>query len=191
MLLSDSEIREAVTCGQLGITPYADELVQPGSIDVRLDRYFRIFDSHLYSCIDPAQEQEKLTRFITVPDGEPFILHPSEFALASTYEHFKLAGDMSARLEGKSSLGRLGLLTHSTAGWLDAGFTGHVTMELSNVVGLPIKLWPGMRIGQVCFFRMGRNATKPYRGRYQRQERGPVASRSHEGFDRWQLIPGA
>ena len=151
-----------------------------------MDRYFRVFENHRYPHIDPSVEQAELTRLVE-PDGQdPFILHPGEFALASTFEVVTLPDDVAARLEGKSSLGRLGLLTHSTAGFIDAGFSGHVTLELSNVATLPIKLWPGMKIGQLCFFKLSSPAEAPYGSvaagsRYQGQ-RGPTASRSFQNF---------
>jgi dCTP deaminase len=153
---------------------------------VRLDRFFRLFDNHKYPFIDPADEQPELTRLVEAKADEPFILHPGEFVLGSTYEFVTLPDDVAARLEGKSSLGRLGLLTHSTAGFIDPGFGGHVTLELSNVATLPIKLWPGMKIGQLCFFKLSSPAEHPYGSseygsRYQGQ-RGPTASRSFRGF---------
>jgi dCTP deaminase len=163
-------------------------MIQPSSIDVRLDRLFRLFDNHRYAVIDPAVEQSDLTRCVEVAGGEPFILHPGEFALGSTYEQVSLPDDVAARLEGKSSLGRLGLMTHSTAGFIDPGFVGHVTLELSNVATAPIKLWPGMKIGQMCFFRLSTPALRPYGSgasgsRYQNQ-RGPTPSRSWQNFYR-------
>ncbi|MBN9105172.1 MAG: dCTP deaminase [Propionibacteriaceae bacterium] len=191
MLLSDRDIRAEVDAGRIVLDPWDAEMVQPASIDVRLDRYFRLFDNHRYPFIDPAEEQPELTRLVEVASDEPFILHPGEFVLASTYEVITLPDDIAARLEGKSSLGRLGLLTHSTAGFVDPGFTGHVTLELSNVATLPIKLWPGMKVGQFCFFRLSSPAehpygTGPYGNRYQGQ-RGPTASRSFESFHRTRL----
>ncbi len=153
MLLSDRDIKKELESGRVRLDPFQPELIQPSSVDVRLDRYFRVFENHRYPHIDPAVEQPDLTRLVE-PDGdEPFVLHPGEFVLASTYEIITLPDDVAGRLEGKSSLGRLGLLTHSTAGWIDPGFSGHVTLELSNVATLPIKLWPGMKIGQLCLFR--------------------------------------
>src|SRR5688500_19205768 len=137
-------------------------MVQPSSVDVRIDRFFRLFDNHKYAHIDPAEEQPELTRLVEVEDGEPFILHPGEFVLGSTYETVTLPDDIAARLEGKSSLGRLGLLTHSTAGFIDPGFSGHVTLELSNVATLPIMLRPGMKSGQPCFFPLSSPAAAPY-----------------------------
>ena len=188
MLLSDRDIKAEIDRGRVRLDPYDEEMVQPSSVDVRLDRFFRVFENHRYPHIDPAEDQPELTRSVE-PDGqEPFILHPGEFVLGSTYEVVSLPDDVAARLEGKSSLGRLGLLTHSTAGFIDPGFSGHVTLELSNVATLPIKLWPGMKIGQLCFFRLSSPAENPYGSakygsRYQGQ-RGPTQSRSHLGFHR-------
>ncbi|SDT66366.1 dCTP deaminase [Jiangella sp. DSM 45060] len=188
MLLSDRDIRSAVESKRVVLDPFDPEMIQPSSIDVRLDRYFRVFENHRYPHIDPAEEQPDLTRMVEPDGGEPFVLHPGEFVLASTYEAVTLGDDVAARLEGKSSLGRLGLLTHSTAGFIDPGFTGHVTLELSNVATLPIKLWPGMKIGQLCFFQLTSPAEEPYGtarhgSRYQGQ-RGPTPSRSHLNFHR-------
>ena len=188
MLMSDRDIRESLESGRIGLEPLEMGLLQPSSIDVRLDRFFRLFDNHKYAFIDPAEQQDELTRLIEVKSDEPFILHPGEFVLGSTYEFVTLPDDVAARLEGKSSLGRLGLLTHSTAGFVDPGFKGHVTLELSNVATLPIKLWPGMKIGQLCFFQLTSPAEHPYgsdkySSRYQGQ-RGPTASRSYKNFYR-------
>ena len=162
MLLSDRDIKAEIESGRVKLDPYDPELIQPSSIDVRLDRYFRVFENHRYPHIDPAVEQPDLTRLVETDGEEPFVLHPGEFVLASTYEVVSLPDDIAGRLEGKSSLGRLGLLTHSTAGWIDPGFSGHVTLELSNVATLPIKLWPGMKIGQLCLFRTSSPAEHPY-----------------------------
>ena len=186
MLLSDRDIRAGVDSGRIALDPWTPEMVQPSSVDVRLDRFFRTFENHRYPNIDPAAEQPELTREIAVPGDEPFILHPGEFALGSTLEVVSLIDDVAARLEGKSSLGRLGLLTHSTAGFIDPGFSGHVTLELSNVATLPIKLWPGMKIGQLCFFALSSPTENPYGSavhgsRYQDQ-RGPTPSRAHLNF---------
>ncbi len=191
VLLSDRDIRREVDAGRVVLDPYDAAMVQPSSVDVRLDRFFRLFDNHKYRVIDPSQEQPELTRLVEVEPDEAFILHPGEFVLGSTYEVVTLPDDLSARLEGKSSLGRLGLLTHSTAGFIDAGFTGHVTLELSNVATLPITLWPGMKIGQLCFFRLTSSAENPYGSgvsgsRYQGQ-RGPTPSRSFHDFHRTAL----
>ena len=186
MLLSDRDIRSAVDAGSVRLDPWDPAMVQPSSVDVRLDKYFRVFENHRYPSIDPSIEQPELTRLIEVDGGEAFVLHPGEFVLASTYETVTLGSAVAARLEGKSSLGRLGLLTHSTAGFIDPGFSGHVTLELSNMATLPVKLWPGMKIGQLCFFQLTSPAEHPYGSpqygsRYQGQ-RGPTPSRSHLGF---------
>lgn len=188
MLMSDRDIRASIEAGQIGLEPLEMGLLQPSSIDVRLDRFFRLFDNHKHPFIDPAEQQDDLTRFVEVKSDEPFILHPGEFVLGSTFEFVTLPNDIAARLEGKSSLGRLGLLTHSTAGFVDPGFKGHVTLELSNTATLPIKLWPGMKIGQLCFFKLTSPSEFPYgsdkySSRYQGQ-RGPTASRSHKNFYR-------
>jgi dCTP deaminase len=188
VLLSDRDIRAELEAGRVVLVPEDHEMVQPSSVDVRLDKFFRLFDNHKYPVIDPSLEQPELTRMVETPDGEAFVLHPGEFVLASTFEVVTLPDDVAARLEGKSSLGRLGLLTHSTAGFIDPGFSGHVTLELSNVATLPILLWPGMKIGQLCFFRLTSAAEHPYGSaahgsRYQGQ-RGPTASRSHLNFHR-------
>ncbi|MGO4535768.1 dCTP deaminase [Leifsonia sp. 2MCAF36] len=188
MLLSDRDIKAELSSGRIALEPFQVEMVQPSSVDVRLDRFFRLFDNHKYPFIDPAEDQPELTRFVEVDADQPFILHPGEFVLGSTFELVSLPDDVAARLEGKSSLGRLGLLTHSTAGFIDPGFSGHVTLELSNVATLPIKLWPGMKIGQMCFFRLSSPAERPYgsaeySSRYQGQ-RGPTASRSYLNFHR-------
>nr|WP_242679282.1 dCTP deaminase [Micrococcus luteus] len=185
-MLSDRDIRAELDSGRVGLDPLDPAMVQPASVDVRLDRYFRLFDNHRYAHIDPRQKQDELTRLVEVDPDEAFILHPGEFVLGSTYEQVTLPDDLAARLEGKSSLGRLGLLTHSTAGFIDPGFSGHVTLELSNVATLPITLWPGMKIGQLCFFRLSSAAQSPYgtganQNRYQGQ-RGPTASRAHRDF---------
>jgi dCTP deaminase len=193
VLLSDRDILAEIEAGRVGLDPFETAMVQPSSVDVRLDRYFRVFENHRYPHIDPAQEQPELTRLVAPTDDEPFILHPGEFALASTYEVVTLPDDVAGRLEGKSSLGRLGLLTHSTAGFIDPGFSGHVTLELSNVATLPIKLWPGMKIGQLCLFRLSSAAEHPYGSekygsRYQGQ-RGPTPSKSFLNFHRTDIAP--
>ena len=187
-MLSDGDIRKELESGRVGLDPLDLSMVQPSSIDVRLDRFFRLFDNHKYQHIDPAADQPDLTRLVEVDAEEAFVLHPGEFVLGATFEVVTLPNDVAARLEGKSSLGRLGLLTHSTAGFIDPGFSGHVTLELSNVATLPITLWPGMKIGQLCFFRLSSAAEHPYGSekygsRYQGQ-RGPTASRSFQNFHR-------
>jgi dCTP deaminase len=188
VLLSDRDIKAELAAGRVVLEPFDAGMVQPSSVDVRLDRLFRVFENHRYPHIDPSVEQPDLTRLVQPEADEPFILHPGEFALASTYEVVTLPDDVAGRLEGKSSLGRLGLLTHSTAGFIDPGFSGHVTLELSNVATLPIKLWPGMKIGQLCLFRLSSAAEHPYGSalygsRYQGQ-RGPTPSKSFQSFHR-------
>ncbi|MGW9309144.1 dCTP deaminase [Saccharomonospora azurea] len=189
MLLSDRDLRKALESGRLGIDPFDPAMVQPSSVDVRLDRFFRVFDNSKYTHIDPKLRQDELTSMVEKDgDDDPFVLHPGEFVLASTFELFTLPDDLAGRLEGKSSLGRLGLLTHSTAGFIDPGFSGHITLELSNVANLPITLWPGMKIGQLCLFQLTSPAEYPYGSaevgsRYQGQ-RGPTPSRAYKNFDR-------
>ncbi|WP_188836922.1 dCTP deaminase [Flexivirga endophytica] len=191
MLLSDRDIRAQIDAGRVRLDPYDESMIQPSSIDIRMDRYFRLFDNHKYPFIDPAAEQDELTRLIETDENEPFVLHPGEFVLGSTYEQVTLPDDVAARVEGKSSLGRLGLLTHATAGFVDPGFSGHVTLELSNVATLPIKLWPGMKIGQLCFFQLSSPAENPYGsakyGSHYQGQRGPTASRSYSNFHRSQV----
>src|SRR3954447_22924574 len=164
-------------------------MLQPSSVDVRLDRHFRVFQNSRYTHIDPAQQQDELTTPVEPDGGDPLVLHPGEFVLGSTFEAISLPDDLAGRLEGKSSLGRLGLLTHSTAGFIDPGFTGHITLELSNVANLPIMLWPGMKIGQLCLFRLSSAAEFPYGsaqyGSRYRGRRGPTPSRSYQNFRRW------
>ncbi|CAM3949370.1 dCTP deaminase [Smaragdicoccus niigatensis] len=186
MLLSDRDIRAEIESGRLGIDPFEPGLVQPSSVDVRLDSLFRVFNNTKYTHIDPALRQDDLTTLVEPDKGEPFVLHPGEFVLGSTLECCTLPHDLAGRLEGKSSLGRLGLLTHSTAGFIDPGFSGHITLELSNVANLPITLWPGMKIGQLCLIRLSSPAEHPYGSsavgsKYQGQ-RGPTPSRSYLNF---------
>lgn len=188
MLLSDRDLRKELASGRLAIDPCDEAMVQPSSVDVRLDRFFRVFNNTRYTHIDPSQQQDDLTSLVESGDEEPFVLHPGEFVLGSTFETVRLPDDLAGRLEGKSSLGRLGLLTHSTAGFIDPGFEGHITLELSNVANLPITLWPGMKIGQLCLFRLSSAAEHPYGSsaagsRYQGQ-RGPTPSRAYLNFHR-------
>jgi len=186
VLLSDRDIRAELNSGRLGIDPFEEDLVQPSSVDVRLDNLFRVFNNTRYTHIDPSVRQDDLTTLVEPKEGEPFVLHPGEFVLGSTLERCTLPDNLAGRLEGKSSLGRLGLLTHSTAGFIDPGFTGHITLELSNVANLPITLWPGMKIGQLCLLRLTSPAEHPYGSskagsKYQGQ-RGPTPSRSYLNF---------
>jgi dCTP deaminase len=185
LILSDRDIRKQIDSGRLVIEPFDPKMIQPSSVDLRVDRTFRIFANTRYPYIDVRRPMEDLTEEVDVKDGEAFILHPGEFVLGSTLERVTLPDDLVARIEGKSSLGRLGLLIHSTAGFVDAGWSGHLTLELSNVANLPITIYPGMKIGQLCLFEMTSPAERPYgdRGKYQGQ-RGPTPSRFYEDFER-------
>ena len=188
MVLSDRTIRRLLAEGRIGIAPYDADLMQPSSLDVRVDRYFRVFRNSRYPYIDVKSEQEELTELVEVEEDEAFILHPGEFVLGSTLERVTLPNDLVARLEGKSSLGRLGLLIHSTAGFIDPGWDGHVTLELSNVANLPITIYPGMKIGQLSFVQLSEPAERPYGSagigsKYQGQ-RGPTPSRYWQNFPR-------
>jgi len=186
VILSDRTIREELAAGRIVIDPLLERGIQPSSVDLRVDRYFRVFRNDTTPFIDPKQAQEDLTELVEVTDDRAFILHPGEFVLASTLERVRLPDDLAARLDGKSSLGRMGLLTHATAGFVDAGWDGHLTLELSNVATLPIALYPGMKIGQISFFRMSTAAEHPYGSdgtgsKYQGQ-RGPTPSRYYLNF---------
>ncbi len=186
MILSDRDIRAELRAGRIVIDPLGERAVQPSSVDLRVDSRFRVFANHRYPYIDVRADQPDLTELVKVSDDEPFILHPGEFVLGSTYERVTLPDDLVGRLEGKSSLGRLGLLVHATAGFVDAGFGGALTLELSNVANLPIAIYAGMPIGQLAFFRLSSPAECPYGARalgskYQGQH-GPTASRYHENF---------
>jgi dCTP deaminase len=188
VVLSDRDIRAEIDAGRIVIDPFIPEAVQPSSVDLHLDRRFRVFRNSRYPYIDVRADQPELTELVEIGGDDPFILHPGEFVLGSTYEVVSLPDDLAARVEGKSSLGRLGLLTHATAGFVDPGFSGHVTLELANVATLPIKLWPGMKIGQLCFFQLSSPSEHPYGSakygsRYQGQ-RGPTPSRSYLNFHR-------
>ena len=191
MLLSDRDIAAEIKSGRVKGEPFDPKMIQPSSVDVRLDRFFRVFENHRYEVIDPSIEQSELTREVAVAPDDFFILHPGEFVLASTYEVITLPDDIAGRLEGKSSLGRLGLLTHSTAGFIDPGFSGHITLELSNVANLPVKLYPGMKIGQLCLIKLSSSAEHPYGSalygsRYQGQ-RGPTPSKSWLNFHKTEI----
>jgi dCTP deaminase len=191
MLLSDRDIAAEIKSGRVKVEPFEPKMIQPSSVDVRLDRFFRVFENHRYEVIDPSIEQAELTREVAVAPDDFFILHPGEFVLASTYEVITLPDDIAGRLEGKSSLGRLGLLTHSTAGFIDPGFSGHITLELSNVANLPVKLYPGMKIGQLCLIKLSSSAEHPYGSalygsRYQGQ-RGPTPSKSWLNFHKTEI----
>ena len=187
VVLSDRTIRELLGEGRIVVDPYDESLLQPSSVDVRVDRYFRVFRNSRYPFIDVKTEQEELTELVEIDDETPFILHPGEFVLGSTLERVRLPDDLVARLEGKSSLGRLGLLIHSTAGFIDPGWDGHVTLELSNVANLPITIYHGMKIGQLSFVRLSTAADQPYGtsalgSKYQGQQ-GPTPSRYWKNFE--------
>ncbi len=187
MILSDRSIREQLDTGRIVIDPLDPDGLQPSSVDLRLDRWFRVFRNHSLGHIDVKQNLEELTQLIEITDDDPFILHPGEFVLGSTLERVAVPEDLVARLEGKSSLGRLGLLIHSTAGFVDAGFSGQLTLELSNVANLPITLYPDMKIGQISFQQMTTPAERPYGsgdlGSKYHGQRGPMPSRYWENFD--------
>ncbi len=187
MILSDRTIREEVAAGRIIIEPFDDDAVQPSSVDVKLDRYFRVFRNHTLGHIDLKENLEELTELVQASDEDPFILHPGEFVLGSTLERIAIPADLVGRIEGKSSLGRLGLLIHTTAGFVDAGWDGTLTLEFSNVASLPITLYPGMKIGQISFIRMTTEADNPYGtgklgSKYQGQK-GPRPSRYWENFN--------
>ncbi|MGA1351499.1 MAG: dCTP deaminase [Ilumatobacteraceae bacterium] len=186
MILSDRSIREALTAGRIVIDPFDEACLQPSSIDVKVSNLFRVFRNHTTAIIDVKKDLTDLTELVEMKGDEPFVLHPGEFVLGSTLERVAIANDLVARVEGKSSLGRLGLLIHSTAGFIDAGFDGHITLELSNVANLPITIYPSMKIGQVSFMTMTTPADKPYgsgaRGSKYQGQRGPTPSRYFENF---------
>ena len=183
MILSDRTIREQIEAGRIVIDPFDPACVQPSSVDLHVDAEFRVFRNNRYPFIDVKQDQD-LTELVEVKPDEPFILHPGEFVLGSTLERVSIPDDLVARLEGKSSLGRLGLLIHSTAGYVDPGWDGYLTLELSNVANLPITLYPGMKIGQISFFQLTTAAETPYgsAGNKYQNQRGPTASRFHQEF---------
>jgi dCTP deaminase len=186
VIFSDRTIREALAEGRIGIDPLEPSYIQPSSVDLRVDRRFRVFENHRHPAIDPRSPQEDITKLIEVDEDEPFMLHPGEFVLGATLERVRLGLDVVARLEGKSSLGRLGLLIHSTAGFIDPGFEGAITLELSNVATLPIAIYPGMKIGQISFYQLSTPADHPYGSpelgsKYQGQT-GPTPSRAHRDF---------
>src|SRR5881409_2194555 len=188
MVLSDHTIKEEIAAGRLVFDPYDESLVQPSSVDMRVDRSFRVFNNARYPYIDVREPMEDLTELVTVEDDQPFILHPGEFVLGQTLERVRLPDDLVARLEGKSSLGRLGLLIHSTAGFVDAGFEGNLTLELSNVANLPITIYHGMPIGQISFMRMDQPVERPYGAdqtgsKYQGQTE-PTPSRFYLNFEK-------
>ena len=186
MILSDRDLRQSIESGRIIVEPFDPATIQPSSIDIRVDGLFRVFRNHTSGVLDVKQDLSGLTELVEIPDDGVFMLHPGEFVLGSTLERVALPDDLVARIEGKSSLGRLGLLIHSTAGFIDAGFDGHVTLELANVASLPITIYPGMKIGQISFMEMSTPAERPYGkgatgSKYQGQ-RGPTPSRYWENF---------
>jgi len=191
VVLSDRDIRAEIEAGRIVIDPYLPEAVQPSSVDLHLDRRFRVFRNNRYAYIDVREEQPELTEMIEISGDEPFVLHPGEFVLGSTFELVQLPDDLVARLEGRSSLGRLGLLIHSTAGYVDPGWEGNLTLELSNVANLPIMLYDGMKIGQISFQRLTSPAEMPYGdprlGSRYRGQRDPTASLYHRDFERGRI----
>jgi dCTP deaminase len=191
VVLSDRDIRAEITAGRIVIDPFIPEAVQPSSVDLHLDRRFRVFRNSRYPFIDVRADQPELTELVEIGGDDPFILHPGEFVLGSTFERVGLPNDLVARLEGKSSLGRLGLLIHSTAGYVDPGWDGNLTLELSNVANLPITLYDGMKIGQISFQRLSSPAEVPYGdasiGSKYRGQRDPTASLYHRDFERGRI----
>jgi dCTP deaminase len=191
VVLSDRDIRAEITAGRIVIDPYIPEAVQPSSVDLHLDRRFRVFRNSRYPFIDVRADQPELTELVEIGGDDPFILHPGEFVLGSTFERVALPNDLVARLEGKSSLGRLGLLIHSTAGYVDPGWEGNLTLELSNVANLPITLYDGMKIGQISFQRLSSPAEVGYGdasiGSKYRGQRDPTASLYHRDFERGRI----
>jgi dCTP deaminase len=191
VVLSDRDIRAQIDAGRIVLDPYVPEAVQPSSVDLHLDRRFRVFKNSRYPYIDVRQEQPELTELVEISGDEPFILHPGEFVLGSTLERVELPNDLVARLEGKSSLGRLGLLIHSTAGYVDPGWEGNLTLELSNVANLPITLYDGMKIGQISFQRLSSAVEVGYGdariGSKYRGQRDPTASLYHRDFERGRI----
>ena len=187
VVLSDRSIKEALDLGRIIVNPIGENAIQPASLDIRLDREFRVFRNHRDSFIDIRTPMESLTEIETIDDDQAFVLHPNEFVLGSTIELVELPNDIVARVEGKSSLGRLGLLVHATAGYVDPGWQGKLTMELSNVSNLPIKLYYNMKIGQLSFFELSTPSDTPYgssalKSKYQNQE-GPTASKGYSDYE--------
>ena len=186
-MLSDVDIKSSIKNKDIEISPLIKEFIQPSSVDLRVGADFRVFENHKYSHIDPKAKQDDLTTLVTSSMEEPFVLHPGEFVLGTTFEKVSLSNKVVARLEGKSSLGRIGLLIHSTAGFVDPGFSGYLTLELSNVANLPIKIYPEMKIGQISFYYLNSPSKSKYGSgiygsKYQGQE-GPTPSRSHNDFN--------
>jgi dCTP deaminase len=161
-VLSDGTIRRLVADGRVRIEPFDDTMVQPASVDLRLGTSFRVFHNHRITAIDLADPPRNLTEHVEVDDDESFVIHPGEFVLGRTQEHVELPDDIVARIEGKSSLGRLGLIVHATAGFVDPGFRGTLTLEITNLTRVPIILWPGKPIAQLSFMTLDQPAERPY-----------------------------
>jgi dCTP deaminase len=167
MLLSDRDIKDLIKKGEIIVEPFDENLVQPCSLDIRLGNEFRIFESHNIPYIDP-KEPDKYSKLIKCEDY--IIIHPGEFVLGRTLEYIKLPNHIAATLEGRSSLGRMGIIIHATAGFVDPGFEGTLTLEISNLSNLPVKLYPGMKIGQLAFYKLSSPCEKPYCGKYKGQK---------------------
>jgi len=186
VILSDRTLREQIGAGRIVVEPFDETCIQPSSIDVKIGNDFRVFRNHTARVIDVKQDMTSLTELVEIADDGVFVLHPGEFVLASTLERIGVPHDMVARIDGKSSLGRLGLIIHSTAGFIDPGFDGHITLELTNIATLPITLYPRMKVGQVSFMMMTTAADRPYgSGAYGSKyhgQRGPTPSRYFENF---------
>lgn len=187
MILSDRDIKKEIENGNIIIKPFDHRNIQPSSVDIRLDSKFLLFRNTHHAYIDPKKDMQGLTKMIDIK-GKPLILHPGEFILANTLEHISMPKNLAGKLEGKSSLGRIGLIIHATAGFVDPGWRGNLTLELSNVAKLPIKLYPGMKIGQISFLRMSSDVEKPYGspelGSKYRDSQEPVGSKYHEEFEK-------
>ncbi len=161
-VLSDATIVRMVSAGRIRIDPWDEGMVQPASVDLRLGGSFRVFSNHRITAIDLRDPPRALTEQVVPAQGEPFVIHPGEFCLGRTLEHVELPDDVVARIEGKSSLGRLGLIVHATAGFCDPGWKGTLTLELNNLTRVPIKLYPGLPIAQLSFMTLDAPAQRPY-----------------------------
>lgn len=185
MILSDRSIRKEIRSGRLKLSPYDPKSVQPASYDVKLGDEFRIFKNIHKPYLDVKEDMKGFMELVRVKKGDPIILHPREFVLGTTIEKITLPADLMCQLNGRSSLGRLGIIIHATAGFVDPGFSGHITLEMSNMANIPIALYPGMRIGQFSFMRLDFPAESIYgkqRGSKYYGQKGPTASRLYEDF---------
>ena len=186
MILSDRSLLEEIKKGHLVVKPFDESCLQPASIDLRLANEFRVFKHINHALIDTKVPFSEYTELVKVNDGEKFVLHPNEFVLGSTLEWVKVPADLVGRIEGKSSLGRLGVIVHATAGYVDPGFEGNLTLEINNVGKIPVALYPGMKIAQFSVMTMTTAADKPYgsaklNSKYQGQA-GPTESQIHKNF---------